>query len=61
MSILKGRKCRKCGGKCSRRRADFFSCRRCGVQPGQSGFDRGGRIPSAAQSETTEHDDGAMK
>ncbi len=39
--------CRKCGRKCcNKREAGLFSCRRCGVQPGQLGYDRGG-IPEA--------------
>ena len=38
--------CRKCGAvRITRRRAGVFSCARCGVQPGQAGFDRAGNAP----------------
>ena len=35
--------CRKCGAKnITRRKAGIFSCRHCGIQPGQLRMDRGG-------------------
>lgn len=50
--------CRKCGSlRVTRRRAGFFICQHCGVQPSRSNFDRFGNIrpdeteaPSAAAS-----------
>jgi hypothetical protein len=50
-------KCRKCCGPTTRRSAGIFSCRHCGVQPGQAIMDRGGipapiiEYPSVAPTE----------
>lgn len=38
--------CRKCGSlRVTRRRAGFFICQLCGVQPGRANYDRLGNIP----------------
>lgn len=53
--------CRKCGSKkLTRRRAGFFLCQHCGVQPGVLRMDRFGNVPPPvhheAPADTTEYE-----